>query len=153
MEELTGAQMVMESLVREGTEHIFGLPGGANLPLYDAIPQYYPKVRHYLVKHEQCAAHAADAYARVSGKGGVGVATSGPGATNCVTPVRDCMADSVPIVVICGQVPRAAIGTDAFQEAPVTAIMGSVAKHVFLVTDSESLESTVRTAFDIARRS
>jgi len=81
MEELTGAQMVMESLVREGTEHIFGLPGGANLPLYDQLPHYHPRVRHYLVKHEQAAAHAADAYARVSGKVGVCFATSGPGAT------------------------------------------------------------------------
>lgn len=93
----------------------------------------------------------ASGYARASGKVGVVIVTSGPGATNCVTPVRDCMADSIPMVLICGQVPTSAIGTDAFQEAPVTAIMGSVAKHVFLVTDPESLESTVRTAFEVAR--
>src|SRR4030067_3522522 len=84
MEEWSGAQMVMESLVREGTEHIFGLPGGSNLPLYDQLPHYHPKIRHYLVKHEQAAAHAADAYARVSGKGGVCFATSRPGAANNV---------------------------------------------------------------------
>ena len=101
--------------------------------------------------NEQGAGFMAAGYARASGRVGVVMVTSGPGATNCVTPVRDCMADSIPIVVICGQVPTAAIGTDAFQEAPVTAIMGSVAKHVFLVTDPYRLEATVRTAFEIAR--
>ena len=101
--------------------------------------------------NEQGAGFMAAGYARATGKVGVCVVTSGPGATNTVTPVRDCMADSVPIVVICGQVPTAAIGTDAFQEAPVASIMGSVAKHVFLVTDPTKLEATVRTAFEIAR--
>ncbi|MFB3052696.1 MAG: thiamine pyrophosphate-binding protein, partial [Dehalococcoidia bacterium] len=116
MEELTGAQMVMESLAREGTEHIFGIPGGANLPLYDAIPQYSSKVRHYLVKHEQCAAHAADAYARVSGKVGVCFATSGPGATNIVTGIANAWMDSVPLVCVTGAVISALIGRDGFQE-------------------------------------
>ena len=101
--------------------------------------------------NEQGAGFMAAGYARASGRVGVCLVTSGPGATNTVTPVRDCMADSVPIVVICGQVPAAAIGTDAFQEAPVAALMGSVAKHVFLVTDPTRLEATVRTAFEIAR--
>jgi acetolactate synthase-1/2/3 large subunit len=101
--------------------------------------------------NEQGAGFMAAGYARASGRPGVVMVTSGPGATNCVTPVRDCMADSVPIVVICGQVPTGAIGTDAFQEAPVSAVMGAVAKHVFLVTDPEQLEATMRTAFEIAR--
>ncbi len=101
--------------------------------------------------NEQGAGFMAAGYARASGKVGVCVVTSGPGATNTVTPVRDCMADSIPIVVICGQVPTAAIGSDAFQEAPVASIMGSVAKHVFLVTDPTKLEATLRTAFEIAR--
>src|SRR5690606_9135576 len=101
--------------------------------------------------NEQGAGFMAAGYARASGRVGVVMVTSGPGATNCVTPVRDCMADSVPIVVICGQVPTSAIGTAAFQEAPVSALMGAVAKHVFLVTDASRLEATVRTAFEIAR--
>ena len=101
--------------------------------------------------NEQGAGFMAAGYARASGKVGVCVVTSGPGATNTVTPVRDCMADSMPIVVICGQVPTAAIGSDAFQEAPVASIMGAVAKHVFLVTDPTKLEATMRTAFEIAR--
>ena len=101
--------------------------------------------------NEQGAGFMAAGYARASGRVGVAIVTSGPGATNTVTPIRDCMADSIPIVVICGQVPRSAIGTDAFQEAPVPSIMGSVAKHIFLVTDPAKLEATVRTAFEIAR--
>ena len=101
--------------------------------------------------NEQGAGFMAAGYARASGKVGVVMVTSGPGATNTVTPVRDCMADSVPIVVICGQVPTAAIGTDAFQEAPVAAIMGAVAKHIFLVTDASQLEDTMRSAFELAR--
>jgi acetolactate synthase-1/2/3 large subunit len=146
---LTGAQILWEALVRQGVTDVFGYPGGAILPAYDAMLGY--PVRHILVRHEQGATHMADGYARASGRVGVAIVTSGPGATNCVTPVRDCMADSIPIVVICGQVPTAAIGTDAFQEAPVSAIMGSVAKHVFLVTDPTRVEATMRTAFEIAR--
>jgi acetolactate synthase-1/2/3 large subunit len=101
--------------------------------------------------NEQGAGFMAAGYARASGRVGVCLVTSGPGATNTVTPVRDCMADSIPMVVICGQVPTSAIGSDAFQEAPVAALMGSVAKHIFLVTDATQLEATVRTAFEIAR--
>jgi len=145
----TGAQMLWESLVREGVSTVFGYPGGAILPAYDALLEY--PIRHVLVRHEQGATHAADGYARASGEVGVAMATSGPGATNMVTPVRDSMADSIPMVVICGQVPTHAIGTDAFQEAPVSAIMGAVSKHVFLVTDPSRLEATLRTAFELAR--
>ena len=156
---MSGAEIIMQVLADEGVRTIFGYSGGAILPTYDAVFRYNEAhaedgkepIPLIVPANEQGAAFMAAGYARASGKVGVAIVTSGPGATNCVTPVRDCMADSVPIVVICGQVPRAAIGTDAFQEAPVTAIMGSVAKHVFLVTDPESLESTMRTAFEIAR--
>jgi len=148
--EMTGAQMVMESLVREGVEHIFGLPGGANLPLYDVIPQYYPKVRHYLVKHEQCAAHAADAYARVSGKAGVCFATSGPGATNLVTGIANAWMDSVPLVCITGQVIRALIGRDGFQEADITGITIPITKHNYLVMEAQEIPQVIREAFYIA---
>ena len=156
---MSGAEIIMQVLADEGVRTIFGYSGGAILPTYDAVFRYNEAhaedgkepIPLIVPANEQGAAFMAAGYARASGKVGVAIVTSGPGATNCVTPVRDCMADSVPIVLICGQVPRAAIGTDAFQEAPVTAIMGSVAKHVFLVTDPESLESTMRTAFEIAR--
>jgi acetolactate synthase-1/2/3 large subunit len=139
---------------------IFGYSGGAILPTYDAVFRYNdrnrradgkPPIPLIVPANEQGAGFMAAGYARASGKVGVVMVTSGPGATNTVTPVRDCMADSVPIVVICGQVPTIAIGTDAFQEAPVSAIMGAVAKHVFLVTDPQRLEATLRTAFEVAR--
>ena len=156
---MSGAEIIMQVIADEGLRTIFGYSGGAILPTYDAVFRYNEAhaedgkdpIPLIVPANEQGAGFMAAGYARASGNVGVAIVTSGPGATNCVTPVRDCMADSIPIVVICGQVPRAAIGTDAFQEAPVTAIMGSVAKHVFLVTDSESLESTIRTAFEIAR--
>ena len=156
---MSGAEIIIQVLADEGVRTIFGYSGGAILPTYDAVFRYNEAHAEdgkepmplIVPANEQGAGFMAAGYARASGGVGVAMVTSGPGATNCVTPVRDCMADSVPIVVICGQVPRAAIGTDAFQEAPVTAVMGSVAKHVFLVTDPESLESTVRTAFEIAR--
>src|SRR3972149_5961548 len=134
--EMTGAQMVMEGLVREGVEHIFGLPGGANLPLYDVIPQYHPKVRHYLVKHEQCAAHAADGYARVTGKAGVCFATSGPGATNIVTGIANAWMDSVPIVRITGKALTALIGRDGFQEVEITGITIPITKPSYLVLNA-----------------
>ncbi len=150
MAEMTGAQMVMESLVREGTEHVFGLPGGANLPLYDQLPNYYPKVTHFLVKHEQCAAHAADAYARVSGKVGVCFATSGPGATNLVTGIANAWMDSVPIVCITGAVIKALIGRDGFQEADITGITIPITKHSYLVPDAAEIPKVMREAFHIA---
>src|SRR5688500_2717313 len=152
---MSGADIIVQVLADEGVDTIFGYSGGAILPTYDAIFRFNAEHKDAMPlivpANEQGAGFMAAGYARASGKVGVALVTSGPGATNCVTPVRDCMADSIPIVLICGQVATAAIGTDAFQEAPVTAIMGSVAKHVFLVTDPLRLESTVRTAFEIAR--
>lgn len=156
---MSGAEIIVQVLVDEGVDTVFGYSGGAILPTYDAIFVHNqecakagrPQMPLIVPANEQGAAFMAAGYARASGKVGVCLVTSGPGATNTVTPVRDCMADSIPIVVICGQVPTSAIGSDAFQEAPVASIMGSVAKHVFLVTDPTKLEATVRTAFEIAR--
>jgi acetolactate synthase I/II/III large subunit len=152
---MTGADMLVQVLADEGVDTIFGYSGGAILPIYDAVFRYNQEHRSAMPlivpANEQGAGFMAAGYARASGRVGVALVTSGPGATNTVTPVRDSMADSVPIVVICGQVPTTAIGTDAFQEAPVPSIMGAVAKHVFLVTDPAKLEATVRTAFEIAR--
>jgi acetolactate synthase I/II/III large subunit len=152
---MSGADMLVQVLADEGVDTIFGYSGGAILPIYDALFRYNaehePAMPLVVPANEQGAAFMAAGYARASGRVGVAMVTSGPGATNTVTPVRDSMADSVPIVVICGQVPTTAIGTDAFQEAPVPSIMGAVAKHVFLITDPAKLEATVRTAFEIAR--
>jgi acetolactate synthase-1/2/3 large subunit len=156
---MSGADIIIQVLADEGVDTIFGYSGGAILPTYDAVFRYNQANSRNGVEpmplivpaNEQGAGFMAAGYARASGRVGVVMVTSGPGATNCVTPVRDCMADSIPIVVICGQVPTGAIGSDAFQEAPVTAVMGSVAKHVFLVTDPLRLEATMRTAFEIAR--
>ncbi|HVN46392.1 MAG TPA: biosynthetic-type acetolactate synthase large subunit [Steroidobacteraceae bacterium] len=156
---MSGARMIMQVLADEGVTAIFGYSGGAILPTYDAVFLYNeqaaaasePQIPLIVPANEQGAGFMAAGYARASGRVGVCLVTSGPGATNTVTPVRDCMADSIPIVVISGQVATAAIGTDAFQEAPVPTMMGSVAKHIFLVTDPSRLERTVRTAFEIAR--
>ena len=147
--------MLVQVLADEGVDTVFGYSGGAILPIYDAVFRFNQEhgsaMPLVVPANEQGAAFMAAGYARASGRVGVALVTSGPGATNTVTPVRDSMADSVPIVVICGQVPTTAIGTDAFQEAPVPSIMGAVAKHVFLITDPAKLEATVRTAFEIAR--
>ena len=152
---MTGADMLVQVLADEGVDTIFGYSGGAILPIYDAVFRYnedhQASMPLIVPANEQGAGFMASGFARASGRVGVALVTSGPGATNMVTPVRDSMADSVPIVVICGQVPTTAIGTDAFQEAPVPTIMGAVAKHVFLITDPTKLEATVRTAFEIAR--
>jgi acetolactate synthase-1/2/3 large subunit len=152
---MTGADMLVQVLADEGVDTIFGYSGGAILPIYDAVFRYnqehHSAMPLIVPANEQGAGFMAAGYARASGRVGVALVTSGPGATNTVTPVRDSLADSVPIVVICGQVPTTAIGTDAFQEAPVPSIMGAVAKHVFLITDPSKLEATVRTAFEIAR--
>jgi acetolactate synthase-1/2/3 large subunit len=152
---MTGADMLVQVLADEGVDTIFGYSGGAVLPIYDAVFRYNQEHESAMPlvvpANEQGAGFMAAGYARASGRVGVALVTSGPGATNTVTPVRDSLADSVPIVVICGQVPTTAIGTDAFQEAPVPSIMGAVAKHVFLITDPNKLEATVRTAFEIAR--
>ena len=156
---MSGARMIMQVLADEGVTAIFGYSGGAILPTYDAVFLYNqqcarlgePQIPLIVPANEQGAGFMAAGYARASGRVGVCLVTSGPGATNTVTPVRDCMADSIPIVVICGQVATPSIGTDAFQEAPVPSMMGAVAKHIFLVTDPLKLEATVRTAFEIAR--
>jgi len=152
---MTGADMLVQVLADEGVDTVFGYSGGAILPIYDAVFRYNQEhaaaMPLIVPANEQGAGFMAAGFARASGRVGVALVTSGPGATNMVTPVRDSMADSVPIVVICGQVPTTAIGTDAFQEAPVPSIMGAVAKHVFLITDPAKLEATVRTAFEIAR--
>ena len=157
---MKGADIIVQVLADEGVDVVFGYSGGAILPTYDAIFRFNQKtaqpgveepMRLIVPANEQGAGFMAAGYARSSGRVGVALVTSGPGATNTVTPVRDSMADSTPMVVICGQVPTSAMGTDAFQEAPISNIMGACAKHVFLVTDPTKLEATVRTAFEVAR--
>ena len=147
---LTGAEIVCESLLQEGVDIVFGLPGGAVLPLYGAMARY-PDLRHVLVRHEQAAAMAADGYARATGRVGVCSATSGPGATNLVTGIATAQMDSVPMVAITGQVPRAAIGRDAFQETDVTGITLPITKHNFLVMEVEDVAPAIKEAFHIAR--
>jgi len=147
---LSGAEIIMECLLREGVEVMFGYPGGAILPTYDAMTKY-PQIHHVLVRHEQGAAHMADGYARATGRVGVAIATSGPGATNLITGIATAMMDSSPIVCITGQVPRGAIGTDAFQETDVTGVSLPVTKHNYLVADVNELAYTIREAFHIAR--
>lgn len=158
--QMKGAEIVVQVLADEGVDTVFGYSGGAILPTYDAVFTYNAAhkkdndkeaMRLIVPANEQGAGFMAAGYARATGKVGVFIVTSGPGATNCVTPIRDCMADSVPVVLICGQVPRSAIGSDAFQEAPIYNVMSTCAKHCFLVKDPEDLEATVRTAFEIAR--
>ena len=146
---LKGAEIVWECMTREGVEVVFGYPGGANMPIYDAMLNY--PVHHVLVRHEQGAAHMADGYARVSGKVGVAMATSGPGATNLVTGIATAMMDSVPMVCITGQVAAHLIGGDAFQETDVTGITLPITKHNYLVTKAEEIAETIREAFYIAR--
>ncbi|MDA0734647.1 MAG: biosynthetic-type acetolactate synthase large subunit [Chloroflexi bacterium] len=148
--ELTGAEIVCESLLKEGVEVMFGLPGGAVLPLYGALGKY-PQIRHILVRHEQAAAMAADGYARATGKVGVCTATSGPGATNLATGIAAAQMDSVPMVIITGQVPRAAIGRDAFQETDVTGLTLPITKHNYLVMDVADIAPAIKEAFHIAR--
>ena len=146
---LTGAQILCQSLIEEGVEVIFGYPGGVVLPFYDTLPQY-PQLRHILVRHEQGAAHAADGYARATGKVGVCLATSGPGATNLVTGIANACLDSSPIVAITGQVPRVLIGKDAFQEVDITGITLPITKHNYLIMDAGSIAKTVKEAFFLA---
>jgi acetolactate synthase I/II/III large subunit len=148
-EELTGAQSLVRSLESVGAEVVFGIPGGAILPAYDPLFDSV-KLRHILVRHEQGGGHAAEGYAQATGKVGVCMATSGPGATNLVTPIADAYMDSVPIVAITGQVPSAAIGTDAFQEADIVGITMPITKHNFLVQSVEEIPRTIAEAFHIA---
>ncbi len=146
---LTGGQIVCESLLMEGVDVVFGIPGGAILPLYGTFSQY-PQIRHILTRHEEGAAMAADGYARITGKVGVCMATSGPGATNLVTGIATAQMDSVPMVAITGQVARPAIGKDAFQETDVTGITLPVTKHNYLVMTPEEIATTIKEAFYIA---
>ena len=149
---MTGAQALMDALRRHGVETIFGYPGGAILPIYDAlhVAESEGWLRHYLVRHEQGGTHAADAYARATGRVGVCFGTSGPGATNLVTGIATAQMDSVPMVVITGQVPRTAIGTDAFQETDIFGITLPIVKHSWVVRDPADLASVVAQAFHIA---
>lgn len=146
---MTGAEAVLECLRREGVDLVFGYPGGAVIPLYDALPKF--EIRHILTRHEQGAAFAAGGYARASGKVGVAIATSGPGATNLVTGIADAYMDSVPIVCLTGQVPRSMIGKDSFQESDITGITLPIVKHNYLVREMTELPHVIHEAFHIAR--
>jgi acetolactate synthase I/II/III large subunit len=146
---MKAARVILEALRREGADTIFGFPGGVLLPLYDALYDF-PDIKHILARHEQGAGHAADGYARASGKVGVCMATSGPGATNLVTPIANAYMDSVPMVAITGQVSRALIGLDSFQEADVTGITLPIVKHSYLIKDSADIPRIIREAFYIA---
>src|ERR1700761_9009262 len=148
--QLTGAEILWAALAGEGTTTVFGYPGGAILPVYDALRKF-PTIHHVLVRHEQGAAHMADGYARASGRPGVCMATSGPGATNLVTGLATAMLDSIPVVAITGQVSSKVLGSDAFQEVDITGITLPITKHNFIVTRAEDIASVVREAFQIAR--
>ena len=148
--ECTGAQILLESMKREGVDVLFGYPGGAVIDIYDELPRH-PELRHVLVRHEQGAVHAADGYARASGKTGVCLVTSGPGATNTVTGIATAYSDSIPLVVFTGQVPTQLIGNDAFQEVDIVGITRPCTKHNFLVKDITKLALTIRQAFYLAR--
>ena len=148
--ELTGAQILLESLKKEGVDVLFGYPGGAVIDIYDELPRH-PELKHVLVRHEQGAVHAADGYARASGKVGCCLVTSGPGATNTVTGIATAYCDSIPLVVFTGQVPTQLIGNDAFQEVDIVGITRPCTKHNFLVKDVRNLDKTIRQAFYLAR--
>ncbi|MEL6132514.1 MAG: thiamine pyrophosphate-binding protein, partial [Bacteroidota bacterium] len=150
-EMISGAEAVMRVLLMEGTEMIFGYPGGAIMPIYDALYDYQRQIRHILVRHEQCAVHSAQGYARASGKMAVVMATSGPGATNLVTGLADAMIDSTPMVCITGQVPGALLGTDAFQESDVISITMPVTKWNFQITDPQEIPEVMAKAFFVAK--
>src|SRR5208337_3505003 len=146
---LTGAEILWATLEGEGVREVFGYPGGTILPVYDALRKY--PIRHILVRHEQGACHMADGYARASGKVGVAIATSGPGATNLVTGIATAMMDSVPLVCITGQVSSKLLGTDAFQEIDITGVTLAITKHNYIVTRAQDIGPVLREAFRIAR--
>jgi acetolactate synthase I/II/III large subunit len=149
-ESRTGAQVLCEALVREGVDVVFGIPGGAIMPFYHALPEYQDRLRHVLCRHEQGAGHAAEGYARATGRVGVCVATSGPGATNLVTPISDAWMDSTPLVALTGQVPSALLGKDAFQETDITGITMPITRQNYLVTRAADIPRVMREAFHIA---
>ena len=148
---LTGAEILIKSLIDEGVDTVFGYPGGSVLNIYDSLYKYKDKIKHYLTCHEQGASHAADGYARSTGKVGVCIATSGPGATNLVTGIATAYMDSVPLVAITGNVPKGLLGKDSFQEVDITGITMPITKHNFIVKDVNELQGIVRQAFYIAR--
>src|SRR3954453_17404826 len=150
VEPITGADIIVKALIDQGVDIIFGYPGGAVLPLYDALFKQN-RIKHILVRHEQAAVHAAEGYARSTGKVGVVLVTSGPGATNAVTGLTDALMDSIPIVCLTGQVPTHLIGNDAFQEADTTGITRPCTKHNYLVKGITKLAATVHEAFQVAR--
>ena len=150
-ERITGAEALMRSLINEGVSTIFGYPGGAIMPVYDALYDHKDELNHILVRHEQGATHAAQGYARVSGKPGCCIVTSGPGATNTVTGIADAMIDSTPMVVICGQVGTSLLGTDAFQEVDVVGITQPISKWSYQIRKAEDIAWAVSRAFFIAR--
>ena len=148
-EKITGAQAVIASLEAEGVEIVFGYPGGQAIQMYDALFDS-PQIRHVLARHEQGAVHEADGYARATGGVGVVMVTSGPGATNAVTGIATAYMDSVPLVVISGQVPRSVIGTDSFQESDIVGITMPIVKHSYLVKSADEIARTIKNAFHIA---
>ena len=144
---LTGAEIILECLLEQGVDTVFGYPGGAVLNIYDALYKYSDKITHILTAHEQGASHAADGYARTTGKTGVVIATSGPGATNLVTGLATAYMDSVPMVAITGNVTTSLLGLDSFQEVDITGITMPVTKHNYIVKDVNDLADTIREAF------
>ena len=149
--QLTGSQIVIECLKEQGVDTVFGYPGGAILNIYDALYKYSDKITHILTAHEQGASHAADGYARTTGKTGVVIATSGPGATNLVTGLATAYMDSVPMVAITGNVTTSLLGLDSFQEVDITGITMPVTKHNYIVKDVNDLADTIREAFYVAQ--
>ena len=147
---ITGADVVIESLIRHGVDVIFAYPGGASMPLHQALTRYEDKLRTILPRHEQGGAFAAQGYARTTGKPGVCMATSGPGALNLVTAIADARMDSVPLIAITGQVGTSVIGTDAFQETPIVEVCRAITKHHYLVTDANDIARVMNEAFHIA---
>ena len=151
MAPITGAEIFVRALEAEGVDVVFGHPGGAVIKIYDAMAQLKPSFRHVLVRHEQGGTHAAEGYAKATGRVGTVLVTSGPGATNTVTGIADANMDSVPLVVFTGQVPTGLIGNDAFQETDTIGVTRSITKHSFLVRDVEELAPTIKEAYHIAR--
>ena len=148
---LSGADILVKTLIEQGADVVFGYPGGQILNVYDSLYKYQKEITHVLSAHEQGAAHAADGYARATGKVGVVISTSGPGATNLVTGIATAYLDSVPLVAICGNVPTSQIGTDSFQETDITGVTLPITKHNYFVGDVSQLADTIRQAFKVAK--
>lgn len=149
--QLTGADILIRTLIEQGCDTVFGYPGGQILNVYDSLYKYQNEIRHMLTAHEQGAAHAADGYARATGKVGVVMSTSGPGATNLVTGIATAYLDSIPLVAICGNVPTTQIGTDSFQEIDITGVTLPITKHNYFVGSVDNLADTIREAFALAQ--